>query len=239
MLFTVFSFLSICPGYYFSVHYFITLLPAISILAGIFVTYLNARRFDIHKSLLVRYAGAGLFLGAVLIGIMHQKGYFFQEDPVRVSKNIYGFNPFAESVEIAKFIKAGSNKADRIAVLGSEPQIYFYSRRHSASGHIYMYGLMEQHDYALSMQKEMIWEIEASHPKFVVVVSVPMSWPVQPNSDKFIVGWRDNYVQGNYHLVGVVDIISFDKTIYQWYDDVKKYEIQSPSHVLIFERTTS
>jgi 4-amino-4-deoxy-L-arabinose transferase-like glycosyltransferase len=236
ILFTVFSFLSICPGYYFSVHYFITLLPAISILVGIFITYLNARHFDIHKSLLVRYAGAGLFLGAVLIGIVHQKGYFFKEDPVRVSKNIYGFNPFAESVEIAKFIEARSDKTDRIAVFGSEPQIYFYSRRHSASGHIYMYGLMEQHDYALSMQKEMIREIEAAHPKFVVVVSVPMSWPVQLNSDKFIVGWRDNYVQGSYRLVGVVDIISFDKTIYQWYDDAKKYIIQSPSHVLIFER---
>jgi hypothetical protein len=188
------------------------------------------------KTPLLRFIGAGFFMVAVLIGIVDQREYFFQEDPIRVSKNIYGFNPFSESVEIAKFIKAGSKPADRIAVLGSEPQIYFYSQRHSASGHIYMYGLMEQHDYALSMQKEMIHEIETSHPKFVVVVSVPMSWPVQLNSDKFIIGWRDSYVQGNYRLVGVVDIISFDKTVYQWYDSVKKYIIQSPSYVLIFER---
>jgi hypothetical protein len=234
--FMVFSFLSVCPGFYFSPHYFITLLPAISILAGIFVTYVNARRFDSLKSPLLRLTGAGFFMVAILIGMAGQKEYYFHEDPNRVSKNIYGFNPFVESVEIAKFIEAGSDKADRIAVLGSEPQIYFYSRRHSASGHIYMYGLMEQHDYALSMQKEMIREIEASHPKFVIVVSVPMSWPVQPNSDKFIVGWRDNYVQGNYRLVGVVDIISFDKTVYRWYDDAEKYKVQSPTNVLIFER---
>ena len=232
ILFTVFSFLSICPGFYFRQHYFITLLPAVSILAGIFVTYLDARCFALLKSPMLRFAGAGFFMVAVLIGMVHQKEYFIQKDPVSFYRDFYGLNPFFESVEIAKFIESNSDKSDRIAVFGSEPQIYFYSRRLSASGHIYMYGLVEQQDYALSMQKEMIREIEASHPKFIVVVS-------GSRSSTFIVGWRDNYIQGNYHLVGVVDIISSGKTVYQWYDEAKKYVVQSPSHVLIFERTSS
>jgi hypothetical protein len=160
----------------------------------------------------------------------HQKEYFMQKDPVGCYREFYGLNPFFESVEISKFIESNSDKDDRIAVFGSEPQIYFYSRRLSASGYIYLYGLMEKHDYALSMQKEMIREIEASHPKFIVVVSAS-------TSSKFIVGWRDNYIQGNYRLVGVVDIISSGATVYQWYDEAKKYVVQSPANMLIFERT--
>jgi hypothetical protein len=230
VLFTIFSFLSICPGFYFRQHYFITLLPAISILAGIFVTYLDARRSALFKSPLLRFAGASLFMLAILNGIAHQKEYFIQKDPVGFYREFYGLNPFFESVEISKFIESNSDKADRIAVFGSEPQIYFYSRRLSASGYIYLYGLMEKHDYALSMQKEMIREIEASHPKFIVVVSAS-------TSSKFIIGWRDNYIQGNYRLVGVVDIISSGKTVYQWYDAAKKYIVQSPGKYTYFERT--
>jgi len=45
-------------------------------------------------------------------------------------------------------------------VLGSEPQIYFYSGRRSATGYLYMYSLTEEQKYALRMQKEMIGEIE-------------------------------------------------------------------------------
>ena len=73
---------------------------------------------------------------------------------------MYGLNPFPESIAIAEYIKAHSKEQDKIAVLGSEPQIYFYSNRHSATGYIYVYGLMEDQKYALKMQKEMAEEIE-------------------------------------------------------------------------------
>ena len=44
LLFSLFSFLSICPGFYFRQHYFVTLLPAVSILVGVFIDFLNSRR---------------------------------------------------------------------------------------------------------------------------------------------------------------------------------------------------
>ena len=43
VLFALFSFLSICPGFYFRPHYFVTLLPASSLLIGIFFHYVTAR----------------------------------------------------------------------------------------------------------------------------------------------------------------------------------------------------
>ena len=69
-------------------------------------------------------------------------------------------NPFPESLEVGKYIRDHSEEKDRIAVLGSEPEIYFYSKRQAATRHIYMFPLMEPHVYALDMQDELIKEIE-------------------------------------------------------------------------------
>ena len=80
----------------------------------------------------------------------------------------YWPNPFNESLKIAKFLSQNSQKDDTIAVIGSEPQIYFYSKRLSATAYVYAYPLMEPHPYASKMQEEMISQVEQANPKFLV-----------------------------------------------------------------------
>jgi len=237
LLFALFSFLSICPGFYFREHYFVTLLPAVSILVGVFIEFLNSRRFLFLKPQYAYLIGSGIFIVAALTGILGQKEYLFTGDPIQLSRALYGANPFPESMEIAKFIESRSNSNDRIAVFGSEPQIFFYSKRRSATGYIYTYSLMEQHDYSLTMQKEMIQEVETSKPKFIVLVNVDASWLIQQESEKYILDWLDAYVKEKYFLVGVADIISPDLTVYKWHDAAKNYAVRSPAHVLILERS--
>jgi hypothetical protein len=236
ILFFIFSFLSICPGFYFREHYFITLLPAISILIGIFFNYLNATVTAFFKEPRLQFLPIGIFAAMILVGVIDQKDYFLHDDPVTVSKKIYGNNPFLESVDIARFIAARSSPTDKIAVFGSEPQIYFYAKRRSATGYIYSYALMEIHDYALTMQHEMIKEIEAAKPKFIVDVHTPASWLIRPESEKFIFGWVGNYLRNGYVMVGIVDIKRPGATVYKWNADIKNYAVQSPSFVLIYER---
>jgi hypothetical protein len=77
--------------------------------------------------------------------------------PYQVSRSIYGLSPFYESLKIADFIKKNTNPEDRIAILGSEPQIFFWR---SASSYIYMYPLMENHDFIFQMQKDFINDIK-------------------------------------------------------------------------------
>ena len=235
-LFTLFSFLTICPGFYFRPHYFVTLLPAISILIGIFIEWLNSKSVALLKTEHARFIGLVIFILAAGAGIASQRSYLFEEAPAKLSRTIYGANPFPESLEIAKFIESRSAATDRVAVFGSEPQIYFYSKRHAATGHIYVYGLMEAHDYSLSMQKEMISEVMSSNPKFIVVVSITTSWLIRPESEKYILRWLDDYVRNNYTLVGVADMISTETTVYKWYSDAQEYAIQSPFHVLILRK---
>ena len=100
-----------------------------------------------------------------------------------------------------------------------------------------MYNLMEIHDYALTMQKEMVREVESSNPKFIVLVPITTSWLIRPNSEKLILNWIEDYLYRNYSLVGVADIVSPDTTVYKWDDDARNYILRSEDHVLIMRGT--
>jgi hypothetical protein len=93
-----------------------------------------------------------------------------------------------------------------VAVLGSEPQIYFLSRRRSATGHIYTYALMERQPYARKMQDEMIAEIERNRPQFIVYVEEPYSWLRQDWSDPRLFDWWQDYWPRELTLVKTVPI---------------------------------
>jgi len=107
-------------------------------------------------------------------------------------------------VEIARYIRERTGPDDTIAVLGSEPQIYFYSGRRSATGYIYVYGLMEPQPYAHRMQLEMIREIERARPKFIVNVVIGSSWLRRADSDPTLFDWQRGYLPAHYQLAGWV-----------------------------------
>jgi hypothetical protein len=149
---------------------------------------------------------------------------------------MYGLNPFPESVGVAKYIKDHSSKDDVVAVLGSEPEIYFYAQRHSATGFIYVYGLMEPQIYASKMQQDMIREIESAKPKFIVFTNVRTSWLAKSGADMSIVQWAGRYASAHYRLVGLVDMISEDRSPAYWGEDARNYTRTATDNVFVFER---
>ena len=114
---------------------------------------------------------------------------FYQSQPVEACQTIYSGNPFVESIKIAQYLRDRTSPSDQIAVLGSEPEIYFYAHRHSATGYIYTYGLVEGQPYALQMQREMVHEVELAHPKYLVVVGIGASWLSRPGVQHPIFDW--------------------------------------------------
>ena len=107
-------------------------------------------------------------------------------------------------------------------MLGSEPQLFFYAHRRSATGYIYTYGLMESQPYAHTMQEEMIKQITEAHPAYVVAADIWTSWLPQPKSDKTVLKWMEPYLQAHYELVGLVEIPGDTPTEYSW--DEKLHE---------------
>jgi hypothetical protein len=227
----LFSFLAVCPGLYFRGHYFVLMLPAVALLAGAAV--------DCSQRLLPSPIWSyGLFGAALLVSVLLQQQFLFQMSPLEVSRAMYGPNPFPEAIQVADYIRGHSAKDSRIAVLGSEPEIPFYANRHSATGYIYTYALMEPQPFALTMQNELIHDLETSQPEYVVVVGPNSSWLRTPESPGRIFEWWSTYGTQHYKVVGIADIVSTDHTEYHW-DDVESYRPQSPYPVLVYKRKDS
>jgi 4-amino-4-deoxy-L-arabinose transferase-like glycosyltransferase len=208
----VFSFLALSAGFYFREHYFIFILPVVSLFAGVAISTLC--NLADKRGSLVRFALFLLFCVAVSQPMLAARKFYFEVSPVEASRISYGGNPFPESVRVAEYLGDHTEPSDTIAVLGSEPQIYFYSKRHSATGYIYTYGLMEPQKYARRMQEQMISQIESARPKYLISIGVAASWLQQPESERLIFAWADDYVEKFYDVVALVNILSRDRTDY-------------------------
>jgi len=185
---------------------------------------------------LAAFAAALVPTLALAMPAYSQRGYYFLWSPETACRRIYGANPFLECPVIADYIRDHSGPNARVAVLGSEPEVYFLARRISATGYIYTYALMESHPFARTMQEEMIREIEASEPEYLVVVNVATSWLVRPNSDMHLMEWMQRYATSYYRPVGLIDIVSDTETDYRWDADAQNARPRSNCHLWVFRR---
>jgi hypothetical protein len=230
--FLLFSILAVCPGLYFRSHYFVLVLPAVAVMAGIGGSALAALPWKKVLAVLVLLVVAGHT-------VYLQRDLLFAWSPYTVARKTYGRNPFPESLPLAEFIRGNSSPNARVAVIGSEPQIYFYSGRRSATGYIYTYALMESHPYASRMQREMIEEIEAASPEFLILVSVQTSWLMRADSDRTILTWFDSYRRLHYRPVAVAEIRWPEESAYLWGEEAAAFRPRSKNWVAVFARGSS
>jgi len=230
------SFLAICPGFYFREHYFILLLPAAGLLVGVAMASIEHLLGRVVSPTVARMVALAIFVAAVGGYVVNEQRYLFAMSTRELSRTRYGTNPFIEAVDVARYLRENTTPQDRIAVVGSEPEIYFYANRKSATGYIYTYPLMEPQRYASHMQDEMMQEIEAAHPTYLVFVGINTSWLARPTSDQRILNWVERYSRACYDRVGIADIYSMDTTAMRWDGEVPGYKPRSPNIVSTFRR---
>jgi hypothetical protein len=223
------GFAAVLPGLYFREHYYIQILQAVALLFGLVVEKAWALRTH------WRYVAVTGATAAILLPLIGQRNYFFELQPTAMARYVYGGNPFPEAIEVARYLQANSDPGERIAVLGSEPEIYFYARRRAATSLIYTYPLMERHRFAHELQETMAREIEEASPKFVVFVTAPTSWLERPDSDRFIFDWADNFLARDYRLDGVADILA-EGSQYVWGPASADYRVRSPYYLSVYRR---
>jgi len=237
------SALAVCPDFYFRKHYFLIALPALALLAGACVSGLRqiqARGIDPSPRADWPMWGYVLMVAATVFTL---SDVWFRLPVGQILRGtgptdhgLYGADPLPESEAVAKFIAQNSAPDARVAILGSEPEIYFLAHRHSASGYLYTYALMEPQPFALKMQRELINDIERHKPEFIVFADNIMSWNRRPDSNLTIFQWWDHY-QTNYTLVGLADIISPTNTVYAFGTNyVARYPEAHGSALEIYQR---
>jgi Dolichyl-phosphate-mannose-protein mannosyltransferase len=234
------SFLGTATGLYFRPHYFILVLPAFAIIQGLAVVSMQrALRFkmfeNVFKSLPV------ILFGTVLAWVLVcENSFFFQLSPAQVCDRLYqspfARNPFVESLAVGRYIREHSSKNARVAVLGSDPQIYFYAQRHSATGYIYAYDLTELQPHASEMQREMMREIESAAPEFLVDVRFQNSWNFQKNSDRTIINWFTQYAARSYKKVEIVGVRADGQPVACEDAAAENFDISSGEYLVVYKR---
>jgi len=222
----LFSFLGVCPGLYFREHYFVIMLPAVALFIGAALRSLQGLFGNVPSY---------LYLGVLLFSLSQQSEFLFRLSPHQAARMMYSINPFPEAIPVADYLRSHTSEGERIAVLGSEPEIYFYAHRRSVTGYIYTYAMMEPQPYALSMQNAMIHDIETARPAYVVLATVSTSWIIRATSSRHIFEWWNAFWPQRYKKVGVVEVTHSGQTKYNW-DNVESYEPKSGVILEVYQR---
>jgi hypothetical protein len=229
------SLASVSVGMYFREHYFILLLPVLALLTGVAVSRgLYLLRHDQTIELFLALPILGLFgiaLGASLVG---NGSVWLGLTPMEAIRSIYGSSLFVETAKAADYLKANAAPDARVAVLGSEPEIYFNARRRAATGNLYMYPLMEEQPYASKMQEDMIGEIERARPAYVIYVDDQYSWLARPDSAQKLFEWWKAYWAKDLDLVQTLEV---EEGLTRGSDmDKPAKEAPVTGHILILKR---
>jgi len=230
------SALAIVPGFFFRPHYFIVLMPVAGLLVGVAATAAGRTLARWLGATGARLAATGLFIALAGAYISHDARYLFSMTHTELVRALYGTNPFLESPEIGRYLNAHTGPDDRIVVLGSEPQLFFYSDRKSATGYIYTYPMMENQPYAARMQEEFRREVEAARPKYLVFVGMPLSWGTSPQSNTGVLTWANEFTARCYELAGIADIDPAGDATISWDAEARTYRPRFPSQVWTFSR---
>jgi hypothetical protein len=222
-----FSSLAVVPGFIFRPHYFIVVMPFVAMMLGAGLSFIDAR-------VTRRWLAPLLLLAACWSVLVLNQSFLFTASPDALTHRRLAYQGFGESEEVATWIRERTSPSDTIAVLGSEPQLYFLSHRRSSTGYIYTYPLMEGHAYAKQMQKEMAGEIEAAAPRYLAYFNGNGSWGRQPASDTWIFDWYNQY-RTQYEVVGVVEFLA-DRGVFRWDNDAKDFEPTAKDYILIYRR---
>ena len=220
-LLLLFSFAAVSTGLYFRAHYVVLMLPAVALLAG---------------SCVRSRISAGVFTGALMLSLFLERDVLFRMSPVDVSREMYGLEPFPEAVPVSAYIRNHSRPEDLIAVLGSEPEIYFYAHRHSATSFLYTEPLVEPQPFAIQMQNDMIADLERNAPAFVVRFPIAETLSLGAESPPRIYDWWSDYGPRYYRLVGIADIMEDGSSVYRWEQAAETYRPRSLYYLAVYRR---
>ena len=96
------------------------------------------------------------------------KDYYFHPNYDRILRTTYGNNPFPESMAIANWLNANTKPEDGLVIMGSEPQIYFYTKKHCPSRHAYFAAIVDNVKEHEEWQHEFVNDVEKAKPKYFI-----------------------------------------------------------------------
>lgn len=193
---------AVSAGGYYRHHYFPLALAPLAVLAGIGLD--AAARAVLAGRPAARWGGAALAL-ALLGWVVGTCWWYFGPDPPAAKmQRLYEMNPFPEAPALGRWIAARSHASDSVFVYGSEPELLFYARRRSASRYNFVYPVTMPLPAAAGRQRELLAELDAAPPLFVVAAFARASLAEGPGTPPDLERGLRERLERDYDLVAVV-----------------------------------
>lgn len=218
-----FSLWGVSLGGAFYPHYFVLALPWLALCS---VLALDV----VHK----KYGKYGFWLSCTLVflwPVLAHRGYWFQEDHRTILRRAYDNNPFQEMANISAELKKRCAPEDKIAIIGSEPELFLYTERSSALSHLFFQGVVQPHKRKAQFQQQIREELWGGKPRFVVLPGAQYEHLKDDPLVKEIV----DRLPKDYHTVCVVDIME-DHSQITWDPSPEQALPKTLYWVLVMER---
>ncbi len=206
-------------------HYYLLILPFLIILSVLGLENVSGILLKSGKNISVIFLGIIVII-FLLLPIRAQFGM----SPESLGRWIYGdINPFSEAKITAENVKKITGTNDSIFVGGSEPEIYYYSKRISVSRFVITYPLNLKTALREKYQKEAIADLTKNSPVVIVVSQRAMSGLWDKESPRIFIDYFEKLINRDYRLIG-----GYVWTINggYWKDNPNKEEIENSSYLV-------
>lgn len=175
-LWVVTSFLGIAMTGNFWPHYFLQMLPPLSVLSGYAVVNIYKKESLKWPRVILAGTLTLIFIWSVYRPVLADYKYYLLYSPTEISRERYGTSLFNDAKEVGEYIKARTNPDDYIFQWGWEPEIYFYSMRRPASKHLYFQTIAFGSN-PIEEIREMSKNLVKKRPKYIVIQKERWMWP--------------------------------------------------------------
>ena len=227
VLFVVFSYLAILPGWYYRPHYYQYFFPSVALLMAYGWSYFSA----LSEKIIFKFTYVLLLVISFSLAIHTKKEYLFYYTHIQLLENTYYVERFHELRDLGYILKKNSLETDTIGMMGHEPEVLFYADRVSASGYLYSYPFIEDQPYSMEMAYQYNKEIKNTKPKWFVDCFYWFTWEWFhtriPMEDTY------NFIKKNYYLRGAL----YEDKKLEW--NIDSVDQKRKPYAIIFERRDS
>jgi hypothetical protein len=219
---------SVFLGLAFYPHYFVLALPAVALFSAILLDFM-------HSKLGTAAYWAGLLL-LILLPVLQLRDYYFFPNYSLIQQKAYGANFFSELKKIGEELDRSAGKDQTLAVMGSEPEVFVYADRESASGHLFMYPIIQNNPKVEIFRQQYLDDLEKKRPQYIVFNTLSTSWNryyVESTFFKQIMA----FVEANYDIVGKSEAGRGGRPgVVVWNQASTEYQFKSENQLFIYRR---
>lgn len=222
--------LSALIGLGFIPHYFVPAIPGAALGVAVSLYWLSGK---------ISRENSGLFAGlsgvVIAIPLLLNFNYFFKPDYLQILEKCYHWNGFAEAKAIAAELKKRVHPGDKIAILGSEPEINYYTGTDNCTPHLFMYPIVREHALKNQYQQQFLRDVMSCNAEYVVLTASEASWG--PDFANLPFFKRDLFpkITEQYDLIGRANIGQIPLSIV-WDEALKTHNPPKCPPVFVFRR---